>query len=80
MLGRWWVASILLRQVKRQVGPDKEDTQKRGSVNRLQLETGRIVKRRNDRRGTLEMIQRCSRIRAAPGDDGDDPGSTTQDF
>lgn len=40
------MASILLRQVKRQVGPDKEDTQKRGSVNRLQLETGRIVKRR----------------------------------
>lgn len=34
----------------------------------------------NDRRGELEMMQRLFRIRAAPGDDGDDPESIIRDL
>lgn len=42
---RRWVASIQFRQVKHQVGPDKEDRQSAARLSRLQYEAERMAKR-----------------------------------
>lgn len=60
--------------VKRRVEAGRPRMRLFGSQSRLSWTTG------NDRRGELEVIQRCSRIRAAPGDEGDDPESIIRDF